>query len=408
MTASANRLTHFRTFYQKPAPFVFFVKPGNAKTLRGEAIQIVVRTKGEQLKTIKLHYREGEAGEFEQIELKARSIDSSASKGAMAMSEFTYELHPQHTTEYFVESRDIESEHFRIEVLDRPVIKLLSVAVTPPAYTHQKSQLLQDNFGDITTLAGSTASFQVSSSKPLLSADLIFHPQKLVAADDSTKVISKPLDSMLIYHLAVEGTSAKGLLSLRQPGSYHIVLLDADSIQSEHPIEYTVALTADEAPAIVLLDPSEHSELPSSMRVSMLVKIHDDFGFTSLKLGYRLHASKYLPEEKEYKWITLPMASYSEQDQEVPYIWNLTGLSLSPEDEVAYVLEVADNDNIAGPHRVRTSEFSLRFPSVEEIFKRAEEESNNAEKSLREIKQDAEELQKKVDEVVNEMKQTPT
>ncbi|HET9137224.1 MAG TPA: DUF4175 family protein, partial [Candidatus Kapabacteria bacterium] len=333
MSAAANRLTHFRTFYQKPAPFVFFVKPGNTKTLRGEAVQVVIRTKGEQLRTLKLHFREGEAGEFEQIELKARSIDSSATKGAMAMTEFTYELRPQHSTEYFVDARDIESEHFHIEALERPVIKLLSVAITPPAYTRQKSQLLQDNFGDITALAGSAASFQVTSSKPLIAADLVYHPQRLTIADDSTKTIAKPADSVLIYHLTVDGTSAKGNLSLRQPGSYHIVLHDADSIQSEHPIEYTVALTADEAPAIVLLEPSEHSELPSSMRVSMLMKIHDDYGFSSLKLGYRLRASKYVPEEKEYKWISLPMASYSEQDQEVPYVWNLTNLSLSPEDE---------------------------------------------------------------------------
>jgi hypothetical protein len=198
------------------------------------------------------------------------------------------------------------------------------------------------------------------------------------------------------------------MLQLTKPGTYHIILRDTDKIESEHPIEYTVSLTEDEPPAIVLLQPSERSELSSSMRVPMLVKIHDDYGFTNLKLGYRLRASKYLPEQKDYKWTDLPLSERNTQDLEVPYIWNLTPANPSPEDEFAYVLEVADNDNVTGPHRVRTSEFVVRFPSVEEIFKRADEQSTDAERSLREIKSDAEELKKKIDEVVNEMKQTPT
>ncbi len=400
---AAGRLLHFRTFYQKPAPFVFAVKPGTIKSLRGEAVTIRVRTSGEQLKTLTLRLREGEAGEFERIELKARTLDSSISRGT-AMTEFVYELHPQHATEYYVEAREIESEHFTITTLERPVIKTLSITVTPPSYTHQKAVTLQDNFGDISALDGSVAAVSVLSSKPLLSADLIYRP--LPEAADS--LTPKKNDSITVYHLAVEGMQAKGLLSLRRSGTYHIMLLDKDSIQSEHPIEYTITLAEDEAPAIVLLEPGERAELPSSQHVTMFMKIHDDFGFSSLKLGYRLHASKYGPEEKEYKWITLPLPSYSEQDQEVPYVWNLLPMRLSPEDEVAYVLEVADNDNVTGPHRVRTDEYTVRFPSADEIFKRAEEESNNAERSLKDIKQDAEELQKKVDEVVNEMKQAPT
>ncbi len=408
LSAAGSRLVHFRTFYQKPAPFQFAVRPGNTKVLRGESVKITVRTNGEQLRTLTLHYREGDAGEFESIEIKAHVLDSSLTRSAAVLTEFAYELHPQHSTEYYIETRDIESEHFTITVLDRPVVKLLSVSLAPPSYTHQSVQKLADNFGDITALAGTRAEFAISSSKPLLRADLIFRPSKNTVASDTLVSASRSTDSLTTYHLSVSGLTAQGSIQLRHSGSYHLLLLDADSILSEHPIEYSVAVTSDEAPAIVLLEPSERAEIPSVMRVPMLAKIHDDFGFSSVRLGYRLRSSKYLPEEKEYKWISLPLSAYNTQDLEVPYVWNLTPLELSPEDEVGYVLEVADNDNVTGPKRTRTSEFSLRFPSVEEIFKRAEEQSNNADQSLHEIKQDADELKKKVDEVMNEMKQTPT
>ncbi len=405
LAAAGGRMIHFRTFYQKPAPFQFALRPGNSKVLRGESVKIVVRTNGEQLRNATLQYREGSAGEFESIELKAHPLDSSVTKAGGILTEFVYEIHPQHSTEYYVETREIESEHFTITVLDRPVVKLLSVSLAPPSYTHQPVQKLADNFGDITTLIGTRAEFTVTSSKPLLNAELIFRPLK---SADTLGTRSTSADSLSTYHLSVSGQTARGSIQLKHSGSYHLLLLDADSILSEHPIEYSVALTIDEAPAIALIEPGERAEIPSVMRVPMLAKIHDDFGFSSVRLGYRLRSSKYLPEEKEYKWIALPLSAYTVQDLEVPYVWNLTPLDLSPEDEVGYVLEVADNNTVTGPTRVRTSEFSLRFPSVEEIFKRAEEQSNNADRSLHEIKQDADELKKKVDEVMNEMKQTPT
>ncbi|HYM20805.1 MAG TPA: DUF4175 family protein [Candidatus Kapabacteria bacterium] len=402
ISSAANRLFHFRTFYQKPAPFTFIISPGNSSVLRGEAVKLDVHTTGEQLKSLTLHYREGSAGEFEAIELRPHQTDGNAT------TEFTYEIHPQHQTDYYLEAQSIESEHFTIGVMDRPVIKLLSVMLTPPAYTRLKTQRLSDNFGDIGALSGTRAEFSIVSSKPLVLADLIYHPQNRSAAGDSSMAAKSNRDSVVIYHLTTNGLSAYGILPLTRPGSYHILLRDTDKIESEHPIEYSVSLTEDEPPAIVLLEPSERSELPSSLRVPMLVKIHDDYGFTNLKLGYRLRSSKYLPERKEYKWIDLPLSEHNIQDLEVPYVWNLTPENPSPEDEFAYVLEVADNDNVTGPHHVRTSEFSVRFPSVDEIFKRADEASSDAEKSLREIKQDAEELKKKVDEAVNQMKQTPT
>src|SRR6202034_1063820 len=89
----------------------------------------------------------------------------------------------------------------------------------------------------------------------------------------------------------------------------------------------------------------------------------------------------------------------------VPYIWNLTPLSIGPEDELTYIMEVTDNDAITGPKSARTPEYTVRVPSVEEIFKRADEQDNKAQRDMNEIKQDAEELQKKFDATLNEMKQ---
>ena len=402
MFGATNRLMHFRTFYQKPAPFVFEVLPGNIKILRGGAIKIIATTSGEQLPSILLRTKEEGAKEFEKIELQPITA------GVTQPRQFIYEFRAQRPSEYYVEARDIESDHFQIAVIDRPIIRLLSTTITPPAYTREKAIKLSDNFGDITAIIGTRADFQITSSKELLSAKIVFAPHSnQISANDSSKTAPKTSQPKA-YDLAINGSSALGTISFRESGTYHIELIDKDSVASEHPIEYNVSLTQDEMPSVALIEPDERAELPSTMRVPMLMKIHDDFGFSHLRIGYRIRASKYSPEQKEYQWLDVPLSNYNTQDLDVPYIWNFTKLELAPQDEVGYVLEVADNDNISGPKKTCTAEFSIRFPSVEEIFKRADEQSNKAEESLKDIKQDAEELKKKVDAAVEEMRPPKT
>lgn len=392
---AGERLVNYSSFYQKPAPFVFDVKPGSTKILRGESIKLTITTTGEQLQKLNLHLREVGAKEFDKLELTGYLNE----RGKM---EFTYELRIQQNTEYYAEAREIVSDEFTVTVQDRPIIRSLRATVTPPSYTREQSRTLDENLGDITGLTGTTLSLNILSSKELRSAKLVFSEEPEADTSQPTTT-SKPKKTE--YAFSVSGFEARGSIVLRRSGSYHIELLDTDSISSERPIEYTVTLSRDEEPAVALLDPGERADIPGNMRLSMLAKIHDDFGFSKLRLGYRITKSKYVPEEKEYTWFDLPLSDYHTQDLEVPYLWNLAKIDLSPEDELAYILEVADNDVITGPKKVRTSEFSLRFPSVEEIFKRAEEQSDNIEKNLREVKQDAEELKKKIDETVDEMRQ---
>jgi hypothetical protein len=392
---AAERIIDHNTFYQKPAPFIFDVSPANIKVLRGESVNIVITTRGEQLQKLTLRIREEGAKEFDKLELTGYLNE----RGKM---EFVYELRIQQNTEYYAEAREVVSDEFKVTVQDRPIIRSLKATVTPPSYTREPSRTLDENLGDITGLTGTTLSLNILSSKELRSAKLVFTEQPEADTSD-TGAKTEPKQST--YQLTTSGYEAKGSLSLRKSGSYHIELLDKDSISSERPIEYTVTLSRDEDPAVALLDPGERADIPGNMRLSMLVKIHDDFGFSKLRIGYRLTKSKYVPEEKEYKWFDLPLSNYHTQDLEVPYLWNLAKIDLSPEDELAYVLEVADNDIISGPKKVRSPEYALRFPSVEEIFRRAEEQSDNIEKNLREVKQDAEELKKKIDETVDEMRQ---
>ncbi len=396
MLAATNRLEHFRTFYQRPAPFTFYVFPGDVRVMRGDSVQVRIFTKGEQLRQIVLMTREEGQKNFDAITLSAAPFDTAWANAHDAKAGFTYMLQAEHPMEYFAVAKKIESAHFNISVLDHPIVRSLMVTIEQPNYTRIKPVVLPDNIGDISGVAGTRGVFRVVASKPLEKAEILFAPSD--TSHESHR-------SYVSYVLSVEDSIATGSVTFMKSGSYHIALLDRDSVQSEHPIEYNVFISQDQPPEIVLLQPSGNSDLPNDMRLDMLAHIHDDFGFRGVRLGYRLSKSKYVRPDSTYTWLTVPLSNYNTQDLDVPYIWNLTPMAIGPEDEVSYVLEVTDNDAVTGPNSARTPEYTVRVPSVEEIFKQADQQANKSEQNMNEIKQDAEELQKKVDAAVDEMKQ---
>ncbi len=402
LTAAANRLEHFRTFYQVPAPFTFIVFPGDARVMRGDTVPIRIYTTGEQLSTMVLQSREEGQKTFDAVTLMAAPFDSAFVAAHHVREGFTYLLQAQHPMEYYAMARTIESAHYTVSVLDHPMIRSLIVEVAEPAYTRIKPVTLPENIGDISGVTGTRGIFQVVASKPLAQADVIFTPAD-TATDTANRAAKKPIRKS--YALSIQDSIASGSVVFMQSGTYHVSLLDRDSVASEHPIEYTVTITPDQPPEIVLIQPDGEADLPSDMRLDMLARIHDDYGFRGVRLGYRLSKSKYHKPDSTYTWLTVPLAEYNTTDLDVPYIWNLTPLSIGPEDEVSYVLEVTDNDAVTGPHSVRTPEYIVRVPSVEEIFKRADEQANKSEQDMKEIQQDAEDLQKKVDAAADQLKQ---
>ena len=399
MLAAANRLEHFRTFYQTPAPFTFYVVPGNTRVMRGDSVKVRIYTKGEQLGQVELQTREEGQKNFDALTLTSAPFDSAWAKAHGCNSGFTYILQAEHPLEYFAEARGITSARFHISVLDHPMVRSLTVTVHQPAYTRIRPVQLPENIGDISGVTGTRGVFRVVASKALKKAEILF------SYADSVKNGTNRIDTThLSYPLSIEDSIATGSIAFLKSGSYHIALLDRDSIPNEHPIEYTVSITQDQPPEIVLLEPSDDADLPDDMRLDMLAHIHDDFGFRGARLGYRLSKSKYVRPDSTYTWLVVPLSNYNTQDLDVPYIWNLTPLPIGPGDEMSYVMEVTDNDATT-PHTTRTPEYTVRVPTVEEIFKHADAQANKSEENLNEIKQDAQELQKKVDAAVNEMKQ---
>lgn len=372
---SAYRLWSYSATFAAPRPFIFIVEPGDKEVVKGSSLAVTVRIQGEQQSQVTLvSRREGE--EVEESHTLDRLPDST----------FRYEFVAlKSTTSYAFAAGSMQSPTYRLTVVDRPVAKMLRVSLRFPPYSALSLKQLDDNVGDIIALKGTRASFSVEANKKLLRAQLVF--------SDSA-----------VLSLRVEGTKASGDVALMKERSYCIALFDSDGLSNADPIQYSIRLQQDAYPTVAVLVPGTNLDVTDKTVLPMLFKISDDYGFSHLRLAYRLVQSRYgkLPDEPTYISISLPKGAATEAL--IPFSWSIEGLNLVPEDAVQYYVEVLDNDVVSGPKSGVSDNYMLRYPSIEEVFADADREHNHAIEMTQEAMKQAEEAKRTLEELKQDLK----
>lgn len=340
---AADRLMHFSEAYASPPPFTFIVSPGSRELVRGETVPVRVRVEGKKLDGITIAFRRH--GDIAYEERVIAADDSG---------EFRHQFPSlTETTGYYVHARGVRSEEFTLTVIDRPLIRRLRVTVSPPAYSGLPARTQDDNVGDVTALKGSRIRLDIEASTVLRSGRIVF--------GDSAAL-----------PLGVSLKSAHAMLVLMKERSYHIDLEDSAGTGSIDPVEYSLKIIPDAPPAVTLLLPGENLDVTDTTPVNLLAKISDDYGFSRVRLGYKLVQSKYESPAQEFTYIPLPLPPRGTLEALVPYRWSTGALHLVPEDIISYFVEVFDNDAIGGPKSAISEMFSLRLPSIDEVFAQAD------------------------------------
>lgn len=375
--AAANRLWHYGESFAPPLPFRFMVEPGNKEVVKGATVPITVRVDGEPQKRITLAVKPAGQVQFEERTLTVQANGS-----------FVYELPAlKLTTAYHVRAGDVRSDDFTLTVLDRPMVNMLRLNLAFPAYAKLPPRQLDDNVGDVTALRGTRISLAVESNKPLAGAILVF--------SDSTTT-----------PLKIDNTRAAGTVALLKERTYHIRLTDMEGIASSEPIEYALKIVPDASPTAQILFPGTNIDIAENARLNMLYSIKDDFGFSSLRLAYRLIQSRYEQSWDEYKFVAVPIPAGTSTEADIAHLWSLSGLNLVPEDVVSYYLEVFDNDNISGPKSGTSDVYTLRLPSLEEVFADVDRSHEVSLDAMKESLKQAQEAKKDLEELQKEMRKS--
>lgn len=366
------RIVNFDKDFLKPAEFYIVIEPGNAKVTKGENYSCRIKTIGKTFDKLDMFYSFEGMEIFEKVGLEADST-----------GEFKYTfIAPPKSFQIYAQAKDVKSEIYFVEVVNYPVIKELSVKIYPPAYTKLLPQFYEDD-GNINTIKGSNIEIAIKSSKKLTQAKMIF--------DDSTSI-----------KMNVNETRAETKFRALKNGNYKILITDEEGYPNLNPVEYQITLIEDLAPSISLLVPQGTVDLTENMRVPLIFRIRDDYGFSKLTLNYRLSYSRYEQPKEKFTSIEVPFGN--SLDTSITYIWNLSSMNLVTEDVVSYYLEVFDNDIISGPKSAQTPLMQVRIPSLDEILSEGNEKFENTIEDAKSIQKEIEELKQKLEELDKEIK----
>lgn len=373
-SSSAYRILNYSKDYTLPQRFHFQVQPGNKEVTRGDDVLLVVSISGDAPKKISLMRKSAEQTVFEEMVLTPDESGKFNYKASEIKSSF----------EYFATAEGIKSDLYKISLINRPIITRLDITINPPAYSRLPQTIQRDN-GNISALPGSKISININSSRELSSAKILF-------GDSLSK------------KMTVDGNSARIDFPINNSLSYSINIMDLQNVANINPITYSIQKLEDRFPSINLITPRENVKLESGGKVSTITKISDDYGFSSLKLNYRLTTSKYRATEQEF--MTIPIIIKKESiEEEVYYVWDLSPLFLAEGEAISFYMEVFDNDIVSGPKSARTQTLSILVPSLDDLYQSAENIQQEASKDLTETLKEAEELSRELKKISEDLKQ---
>lgn len=365
--SAAHRLVHYAQEFTPPARYWFEVYPGNQEVVRGAHVEVSVLVHTASRQPIPVNRLQL----FSRLEGQVRFEEASLRPDSAGMFK-TVLQGVRGTTEYFVQLEDVQSELYRLKVTDRPVLKSVQVRLEYPAYTKLPARIQDEFVGDVTALAGTRVSIRGTASKPLQQGRIVFGDEK-----------SLPL--------ALRGEQFEASFLLKSETTYEVEVQDAEGLTNLDPIKYQLKIIPDEPPSVTILQPGRNVDLAGITELPLLIQIKDDFGFSRLRLGHRLMHSRYEQPAKEPTFLPIGIPSSEGTQLEVPFRWELSKLSLVPEDVVEYFVEVFDNDVVNGPKSSRSQTYLIRLPSLEEVFT---DLNQSHEQSLDDLKKTLEEAKK--------------
>jgi hypothetical protein len=290
----------------------------------------------------------------------------------------------------------VASDTPSIRVIDRPLVRSLSGRVIPPSYTGQPPSELTEQQADVTALAGSAVTLTVTANKPLKRASIVLELPRDSATADT-----------IIVPMEVKGALATGRFQVTNSGTYHVRLFDAAGQTNVEPVHYGIVVLTDGYPTIAMVEPRQDVDVDASARLPVLVAIADDYGFSSLRLLYKLVKSRYAMPDKEYRSIALPLQP-GVTSLDVGYTWNLADVDITPDDVYEFYVEVADNDVVRGPKTAKTSVYKVRMPSLEEVYAETDRTQEGLVKDLKELAKETEQLRKESEELQRELQKQQT
>lgn len=379
---STRRLLNPANPYLNVPPFSFTIDPGDTTLIKGDAFNIKVFYHGPSLKKCYLVLN-GQTGR-QKIELTGGSTKYSGQLKNI-LQPFEYQVMGEPLIVKDLE-KYLKSKVFRVQVVTLPVVRTLDLTLFPPQYTGLPSVKAERNIGDVSALEGTMVKVRVASNTPLATAKIAFSWQ----------------DTLM---LNVRRQIATGQFILKKEGNYKILLRDTSGYENRNPIVYQLTILKDYPPLVEITDPGKDLEMPLDAQLPVTAEARDDFGISRMFLKYRI-IKPHVTGDSTWQRAAFALQKSGGRQQTGRFVFDFNTLPLAFGDRLTYFAMAADNNYLNGPGFGKSRVYVVQFPSIDEIFKAADQTQQEKAEDLKNVTQDARELNKTLKRLDRELKQS--
>jgi len=259
--------------------------------------------------------------------------------------------------EYFWQAWDkIITPYYYISVTDRPIMEEFTIKISPPDYSGLPISIQKANQSDVNALIGTSIRIDLKSNRKLKNGYLSLNKQKTP--------------------LKIKGKRAAGGFIFKEDALLTILLEDHRGITNQNPIPYHLQVIPDLKPEMSIIQPQPLLELGTEQLIPIQIKIEDDFGFSTLQIGYEIKRPSYIENQSQISIFPIYISDPKVLSQEIKSIWKLNEYNLMPEDEVHYHFELYDNDKVSGPKKSISITYIAKLPSLGDLFASIEEKED--------------------------------
>jgi len=364
-----------------PLAYKILPVPGSSEWVRYRDIDIGAAIIGRRLPEQAYIYHRLAGGSWQKTKIDLGTVKRFTSGEEDSLT-FNITLRQVNKSfDFYVEAGRLKTEVQKIDVVDRPRVNKINLAVFYPDYTGLPPLTIDENNGSFSAVLGSRVNMKIETNLPVEKAELVF--------DDSSRAPLTVTDKFGELSLQVEKSQA-----------YYIYLRDRLGETNPDPIEYYITAMPDEYPSIDVVRPGFDVNLSDEMLLPIKVRIYDDYGFSSLVLKYTV-VSQGRPSEEH-----VAVIHYSERiktEGEVEFNWDMDKFNLFPGDYIVYNFEVADNDRISGPKITRSRQYIARLPSLDEILAETEGQGRERIVDVEQLMKTGQELSQRLQNVARKL-----
>ena len=353
--SSTDRIIHFKKEYISEAPFQFYIS-SSPSAYKNEDYNLKVNLRGSSIPS-ELYYIEG------NVRLKM----APASLGSFSL---TFPKLQQQKT-FYLESAGYRSNEFKITLLSRPSLNLLTARITYPAYLNKKSEYIEP-VGELELPEGTNVEWQLLTQ--FTQNAQFYYNSDTVSINNSDQnrftVTDKIIDS-----------------------GFYGFILESGQAKQKGKIQYSVRAIKDAPPKIQV-----QSFLDTLLYRSVTIggEISDDHGLSQLRLVYQ-------KENESLNKVNLPIQKGVDQ-QQVFTQWLLDSLRLKPGEQLSYYLQVFDNDHVNGYKSAKSQMMYIKLPTQKELEEHLEKAESAEKSSISKSHEDSKALRKQLEETLENLK----